>query len=35
MKRLIIGLASSVGKIMPRLQCDGSSGYACGGGAAV
>ena len=33
MKRFIGRAASSVGEIMPKLQCDGSSGYACGGGA--
>ena len=33
MKRFIVRAASLVGEIMTKLQCDGSSGYACGGGA--
>ncbi len=33
MRRFIVRAASSVGEIMPKLQCDGSSGTACGGGA--
>ena len=33
MKRLSKKAASLVGETWTKLQCDGSSGYACGGGA--
>ena len=33
MKRLSKKAASLVGEILTKLQCDGSSGYVCGGGA--
>ena len=35
MENFIVRAASSVGEMMTKLQCDGSSGYACGGGATV
>ena len=35
MKKFSERAASLVGKMMTKLQCDGSSGYACGGGATV
>ena len=33
MKRFSKKAASLVGEILTELQCDGSSSYACGGGA--
>ena len=33
MKKLSKKAASLFGENMTKLQCDGSSGYACGGGA--
>ena len=33
MKRFSKKAASLVGEILTELQCDGSSGYGCGGGA--
>ena len=35
MENFIGRAASLVGEMMTKLQCDGSSGYACGGGATV
>ena len=35
MKKFSEIAATLFGEIMTKLQCDGSSGYACGGGAAV
>ena len=35
MKKLSKIAATLVGEILTNLQCDGSSGYACGGGATV
>ena len=35
MENFIVRAASLVGEMMTKLQCDGSSGYACGGGATV
>ncbi len=33
MQRLSKIAATLVGEVLTKLQCDGSSGYACGGGA--
>ena len=35
MKRLSKKAATLVGEVLTKLQYDGSSGYACGGGATV
>ena len=35
MKKFSEIAATLFGEIMTKLQCDGSSGYACGGGATV
>ena len=35
MKKLSKSAATLFGEIMTKLQCDGSSGYACGGGAPI
>ena len=35
MKKFSKKAVTSIGKVLSELQCDGSSGYACGGGATV